>query len=129
MERVRFVEHKGKRILLIDCGNCLPAEMHEVIEECGRVVQSQPEKSVLTLTIANGGRFDLETIMRMKRLTKDNEPHVLKAALVGVTDLQHVVLMTVSHFSKREFHLFDDVDSAMDFLAAPESVTPESVVT
>ena len=124
MERVRFVEHKGKMILVVDCGNCLPAEMQEVIDECGRVVQSQPEKSVLTLTIAGGGRFDLETVNKLKKLTKENEPYVIKAALVGVTNLQHVVLMTVSHFTGREFHLFDDVESAMDFLAASAPVAP-----
>ena len=121
MDRARFVVHKGKKIYLIDCSDCLPAEINAVVEECARVVQSQPPKSVLTLTVANGGRFDLETITRLKDLASANEPFVRKSAVVGATGLQHVVLATVSKFSKREFRLFDDLEQAKDYLVADSS--------
>jgi hypothetical protein len=116
MDRARFIDHKGKKIFLLDCSDCLPADINAIVEECARVVQSQPAKSVLTLTIANGGRFDLETISRLKDLTSANEPFVRKSAVVGATGLQHVVLVTVSKFSKREFRLFDDLEEAKDYL-------------
>jgi hypothetical protein len=102
----------------MDCSNCLPSDVLGIIDECARVVQSQPRKSVRTLIIAGGGRFELETISRLKNLAKDNEPFVLKSAVVGITGLQQVVIMTVSKFSKREFNLFDTVEEAKDFLVA-----------
>jgi hypothetical protein len=118
LERARFIDHKGKKIFLLDCSNCLPSDINPLIEECGRQVQSQPQKSVLTLTIAGGGRFDLETINKLKNLTRDNEPYVKKSAVVGISGLQEVVLMTVSRFSNRKFHLFKDSESAKDFLVS-----------
>jgi len=118
LERARFIDHKGKKIFLLDCSNCLPSDINTLIEICAHQVQCQPEKSVLTLNIAGGGRFDLETINKLKKLTRDNEPYVRKSAVVEVSGLQEVVLMTVARFSKREFHLFNDRETAMDFLVS-----------
>lgn len=118
MERARFVQHKGKEIFVLDCSNCKPAEVHLIIDECARQVRRRTAKSVRTLTIAGGGRFDNETIGKLKELTKGNEPFVHNAAVVGITGLYKVVVTAISLFSKREFHLFDTVDEALDFLAA-----------
>jgi len=117
MERSRFIDHKGKRIFMLDCSGCKPADIHVIIDECARVVQSQPPKSVMTMTIAGGGKFDNEIITKLKELTKANEPYVKKAAVVGMTGLYKVVLTAVSMFSKREFHLFDTEEEAKDFLS------------
>ena len=116
MERSRFIDHKGKQIYMLDCSGCSVDEIHAIIEECARQVQSQPPKSVLTMTIAGGGKFDNETVARLKELTKGNEPYVRKAAVVGMSGLYKVVLMAVSMFSNREFHMFDTADEAKDFL-------------
>ena len=116
MERSRFIEHKGKQIYVLDCSGCGTADIHEIIDECARVVQAQPEKSVLTMTIAGGGKFDNDIIAKLKVLTKGNEPYVKKAAVVGMAGLYKVVLMAVSMFSNREFHLFDTAEEAKDFL-------------
>ena len=112
MERSRFIDHKGKQIFVLDCSGCTTDQIREIIKECGRVVQAQPEKSVLTMTIAGGGKFDNEIISELKELTKGNEPYVKKAAVVGMTGLYKVVLMAVSMFSNREFHLFDTAEEA-----------------
>jgi len=117
MEKARFVQHRGKEIFILDCSNCKPAEVHEIIDECARQVRCRPAKSVRTLTIAGGGKFDNETISKLKELTKGNEPHVYKAALVGITGLYKVVVTAISMFSKREFHMFDTTEEALDFLA------------
>ena len=81
------------------------------------MVRSQPPKSVLTMTIAGGGKFDNDIVGRLKDLTKGNEPYVKKAAVVGMSGLYKVVLMAVAMFSKREFHMFDTAEEAKDFLA------------
>lgn len=117
MDRAKFVAHKGKQIFKMDCTHATLEEMNAVIEACIREVRSQPEKSVLTLTIAGGTSFSGETITKLKELARDNTPYVKAGAIVGITGLYKVVFSAVSMFSKRRFHLFDTVDEAMDFLA------------
>lgn len=64
-----------------------------------------------------GAKFDNETITKLKALTKGNEPYVEKAALVGISGLYKVLVTAVMMFSKREFHMFDHKEVALDFLA------------
>jgi hypothetical protein len=117
MERSRFIQHKDREIYMLDCSDCKPEEIVDIIEECARQVQSRPEKSVRTLTIAGGGRFDNNVLQKLKFLTQGNAPYVDKAAVVGIAGLYKVVMNTIKMFSKREFHLFDSVEDAKDFLA------------
>jgi len=62
MEKSRFIRHKGVEVYLLDCTDCKPAMVHEIIDECAKQVQGRPKKSVRTLTIASGAKFDTETI-------------------------------------------------------------------
>jgi len=118
MERSRFIQHNGREIYILDCSDCKPDDVVVIIDECARQVRRRPKQSVRTLTIAGGGRFDNNVLQKLKELTQGNAPYVEKAAVVGITGLYKVVMNTVKLFSKREFHLFDTVEEAMDFLAA-----------
>jgi hypothetical protein len=117
MERSRFVLHKGREIYVLDCADCSAGMVHDIIDECAKQVQARPEKSVRTLTIASGGKFDNDTISKLKELTKGNSPYVEKAALVGISGLYKVLVTAVMMFSKREFSMFDDKAAALDYLA------------
>ncbi|NIQ11362.1 MAG: hypothetical protein GWO08_16125 [Gammaproteobacteria bacterium] len=116
-ERARFIEHKGRKIYLMDCSDASLEEMNEVIEACERDVRSQPEKSVYTLIVAGGSSFSGETINRLKELARGNTPYVIASSIVGITGLYKVVLNAVAMFSKRRFYLYDTVEEAKDFLA------------
>ena len=116
MERARFIEHKGVQIFFIDFSNCPIEEAHEVIKASLPQIRGNPEKTVLTMTYTDGGRFDSEIISSLKEFTRGNEPYVKAAAVVGVTGLQKVVLDAVSFFSKREFATFDDMEKAKEYL-------------
>lgn len=101
----------------MDCTSASLEEMNAVIDECTLQVRSQPEKSVLTLTIAGGSAFSGETVAKLKELARGNTPYVKAGAIVGITGLYKVIFSAVAMFSKRRFYLFDSVDEAMDFLA------------
>ena len=118
MQRANFVTYKGKEIFVLDCSDCEPHEVEEVINECARQVRSRPEKSVLTLTIAGGASFDGKIIEQMKALSKGNTPYVRAAAAVGITGLYKVILNAVVMFSRRKFHLFDTVEEAKEYLVS-----------
>ena len=117
MERARFIDHRGKKIFLLDCTGASVDDIHQMIEECARQVRVQPPQSVLTLTVAGGGKFSPETIQKLKELTRGNKPYVKASAVVGITGLYKVVISAVSLFSERRFHMFDDVEAAKNFLA------------
>jgi len=117
MEQARLVRHKGKQIFKMDCTAATLEEMNAVIAEYIRQVRNQPEKSVLTLTIAGATAFSTETITKLKELARDNTPYVKAGAIVGITGLYKVVFSAVSMFSNRRIYLFDNVDQAMELLA------------
>jgi hypothetical protein len=118
MERAQFVEYKGKKIFVLDFTDCQSSEMPAFIDECAHQVQAQPKKSVYTITISTGAKFDSDVVGKLKLLTRDNEPHVIKSAVVGTSGMQQVLLMIVSNFSNRKFELFDSVEQAKEFIAA-----------
>ena len=116
MNRVRFIEHKNQKILLLDFTQCKTDEVLEVIREGERIIRAHPGKSLLTLTKTEGATFDTDVIKAMKEFANGNEPYVRAAAIVGIKGLQKIILDAVSLFSKREFGVFDDEEKAREYL-------------
>ena len=116
MDRARFIDYKGTRIFFIDFSNCPIEEAQGVILAAKPLIRGESEKSVLTLTYTDGGKFDSDIISSLKEFTKGNEPYVKAAAVVGITGLQKIVLDAVSFFSNREFATFDDMEKAKEYL-------------
>ena len=116
MERAKFIKHKDVSIVFIDFSNCSLEESHAVIKSALPMIRDKPEKTVLTLTYTEGGKFDSDLIQALKEFTKGNEPYVKAAAVVGIKGLQKVILDAVSLFSNREFATFDDIEKAKEYL-------------
>jgi len=115
--RVRFIEHKGKRILLHDFSNLLRVEdAMAAIAESREIVRKQPLGSVLTLTDVTGSRFNRDIVEALKELTKGNKPHVKAGAIVGMTGIQRVVYVAVTQFTGRRLPTFGSMDEAKDHL-------------
>ena len=57
-DRIRFVDHQGKKILLVDFSNCQANEVEEVARRVPDYVTVQPRGSVLVLTDFTGAAFD-----------------------------------------------------------------------
>ena len=63
MDRTRFVDHRGKRILLLDFSRVRdPAETLAAIGEARQVVKLHPPRSLLVLTSTREGRYNAESI-------------------------------------------------------------------
>ena len=123
MSRARFIEHKGVRIFYIDFSHCPVEEAMDVINDAKPLIRNEPEKSVLTLTYTDGGKFDSEIIATLKEFTRGNEPFVKAAAVVGIKGLQKIVLDAVSFFSNREFATFDDMEKAKEAVITADTET------
>lgn len=121
-ERTRFIEHAGKRILLLDYTS-LGSNMRELLDEIAktkRVIAAQPPGSVLTLTDTRHSQITPGNVRAMKELVEHNEPYVRWGAVV--VDLNGVYLSgfrAIQSLTRRRNLLsFGDVDEAKDWLVS-----------
>lgn len=126
MERTRFIEHRGRQIVLLDYSNITnPRVALEEIDRSRRFIAAQRTDGLLrTLTVATGARYNAEVVAALKELTVQNAPFVGSAAVVTDSSVQRVLLNTVSMFSKRKFQSFADVQAAMEWLVAQPDAVP-----
>ncbi|HEX8391941.1 MAG TPA: hypothetical protein VF665_06265 [Longimicrobium sp.] len=116
--RVRFIEHAGARILLIDLSNLqAEAEILDQIERVRDLVARQPPASVRTITNVTGARYTPPVMDALKKLTAHNKPYVTAAAVVGMQGVHKVLFRAVLLFSRRVIEAFDDMDRARDWVA------------
>ena len=86
-ERIRFIDHHGKRILLVDLSNCSADEVEEIVRRVPDYITVQPRGSVLVLTDFSGAAFDRDALRAMKEAAVFDKPFVKKSALIGTEDL------------------------------------------
>ena len=118
MERVRFINHQGRQVLLIDHSNSTPSEILETLEQVGKMVLGQPEASVLTLCDFTGAAIDKLAADRMKVVAAKDRPFVRRAAFVGADRLPDVYYRAMRSFSAREFPSFSTRDEALAWLVS-----------
>jgi hypothetical protein len=119
--RVRFMEYKGKSILLQDYSKLHPGqEFLDAVQTAQKMIASRPTQSVLTLVDATGSFFDTELLSTFKDFVKANTPYIKYTAVVGITGLKQVGLMAVSKAAGRPLQTFATREEAMDFLASQE---------
>jgi hypothetical protein len=119
-ERIRFVEHRGKQILLADLSHCTPREVERLALLVPSYVTSEPRASVLLLADFTGTEFDRIAIERLKESAVFDRPHLKRSAWVGVDRLPQVFFEHIKSFSQRELPTFKTRDEAMDWLVTDE---------
>jgi hypothetical protein len=117
MPCTRFVEHEGVPILEIDFSGCRGQEYLRRIEEAAALIRSQPEKSLLTLTIVTGSEYSAAMMDALRPYVAGNKPYVIAGAVVTVDHLQKVVA-PVNRLTGRDLQTFDDVESARAWLVS-----------
>ena len=117
MERTRFIDHRGKRILLLDySGIQQPDQAIAAIEASKRVVAQHPPHSLLVLTDVKDARYNSAVLQAMKELAAHNGPYVRASAIVGMGGLHRIAYQAVILFSRRKIQTFDQEEEALDWL-------------
>jgi len=116
MDRVRFITHQGKQILLVDLTDCNAEEVTTIVGEVPRIVTTQPRKSVLILCDLTGTQFSRAAVTRMKEVAVFDRPYVKRAAMVGAESLPEVFYAVLKTFSRLEFPRFKTREEAMGWL-------------
>ena len=115
-ERVKFIEYKGRQILFINMADLLENEVLEIIEYAKKIIRSQPEKSLLTLTDVTHARYNAKVVSAMQEYAKGNKPYIKAAALLGINPIKKIIFNKIMEFSQRELHAFDTEQQAKDWL-------------
>jgi hypothetical protein len=115
-ERIVFITHRGKEILLVDLSNCPAREAERVLRAIPDVVTAQPRASVLILADFTGATLDAEARRAMKESAVFNKPYVKKSAWVGTESLAEDFHAEIRAFSRREFTFFRTQAEAMAWL-------------
>jgi len=115
-ERIRFIEHKGKQILLVDLSYCTPAEVAKISLLVPTYVTTEPRGSVLLLADFTAAEFDRIAIDRLKEGAVFDRPHLKRSAWVGVDRLPRIFYEHIKNFSQRELPTFKTREEAMDWL-------------
>lgn len=121
MERVRFVTHHGKRVLLIDHSCSTPEGVLRTMDEVEHVIAAEPPDSLLTLSDFTGTEFDKAAADRMKVVATKDRPHVHRAAVVGADSIPEVYYRNLESFSARRFPTFKTREEALDWLTNDEA--------
>jgi hypothetical protein len=116
-ERVRFIQHKGKEILLIDFSSGTAQEVLAAMSEAQRVIGGRPFGSVRTLTDVTDGRYDRDVTESLKAYVAHNKPYVVAGAVVGLNDLKTILFNFLNRFTGRTLRAMENTDSAKDWLA------------
>lgn len=114
--RIRFISHKGKQILLVDCSHCSTEQLAELAALVPERVTAEPRGSVLLLADFTGAILDRHSLDRLKPALVFDRPHLKRSAWVGVEQLPKVFYEHLKSFSQRELPTFKTREEAMDWL-------------
>ena len=116
IDRVQFITHQGKQILLVDLSKCSAAEVEKILRALPDVVTTRPRSSVLGLTDFTGASFNAEAVRVLKETATFDKPFVKKSAFVGTENFPHEFSDSLSNFSRRTFPTFKTRDEALAWL-------------
>ena len=120
IDRLRFFNHQGKEVLLIDLSNCLAAEVERIFRAVPDLVTTRSRNSVLILSDFTGASVDQEAIRIMKETAVFDKPYVKKSALTGKAKVPPMfaenMIEDLSKFARREFPVFESREEALAWL-------------
>ncbi len=115
-DRIHFVEHKGKRVLLIDFSGASAPQMQLLLEHVRMTVAQHARESLLTLGDFTGAQVDRTVATAIKEVLTLDRPFVKKTAWVGTENIPHALLESFHNFSQRDIVIFKTREEAMDWL-------------
>ena len=114
--RIRFISHKGKKILLADATNLSAEELVQLSPLALSRITAEPRGSVLLLADFSGSKVDKKSLEALKPALVLDRPYLKRSAWVGTENLPKVFYEHLKSFSQRELPLFKTREEAMDWL-------------
>ena len=115
-DRIHFIEHKGKKILLLDFSHATAPQMQLLLEHVRITVAQHARESLLTLGDFEGAEVDHAVATKIKEVLTLDRPFVKKTAWIGTEKIPHAFLENFHNFSQRNIVTFKTREEAMDWL-------------
>ncbi len=117
--RVKFIEHKGKKIIFLDYSGFQYKDKDEFmgVLDYARKFIFAAGKDLLILVDVSNSYGDNEVIGKMKQDGKDEKHLVKKQAVVGITVFKELFLKTINLFTNIGIKPFGTLEQAKDWLA------------
>ena len=117
-ERIRFIEHRGARILLLDFSRATAAAMLPLLDEVRAKIAKNPPNSVVVLADFEEAEIDHAVAMKIKEVLTLDRPFVKKSAWIGAEHIPHALMENFHFFSQRETATFKTREEALDWLCS-----------
>ena len=116
--RVRFMEHMGRRIVLLDFAGITDLDDGlAAVAEATSFIGAQPVGGdTMTLTDVTDTRYDRKIVEAFKVMTAANRPIVRAAAIVSNSSIHRAAISMIALFSRRKLQVFDSRAQALDWL-------------
>ena len=115
-DRIRYITHKGKTVLLVDVSHCTAEEVTKISRLVPSFVTEHPRGSVLLLGDFTGAQINRQAAEQLKHDTVSDRPHLKRSAWVGTDSIPHVFYENIKHFSRRDLTSFRTREEALDWL-------------
>jgi hypothetical protein len=113
---VQWLEHKGNKILYLDCRELGPSEQIALLEKAAEVLMASPRK-VRVLANVEDVYLTSEFMTTMKRLGKEVFAlKVERTAIVGVGGAKSVLLVACNAAAGRDMVSFKTEAKALEWL-------------
>lgn len=119
-QRVKWISHKGKRVIYVDYTNLSSTEkkkFYEAIDQAKEFIL-KGGNNLLLLVDVRESFGDSEIIARLKQDGKEEKPFIAKQAVVGITGMKSILLSAVNTFTGIGMKPFDSVEQAKDWLVS-----------
>ena len=116
--RIRFISHKRKKILLVDGSGCSAEQLEDLATLVPARVTAELKGSVLLLADFTGAEFDKKSLERLKPSLVFDRPYLKRSAWVGTEGLPKIFYEHLKTFSQRELPTFKTREEALDWLVA-----------
>lgn len=118
MERARFVTYQGKRLLLLDLSGIRETErLAREATRASRLIRESAGEPVRVLVDVTDVPYSLRSVRLLGEIAASNSPHVHARAVVGLSGRARPVVRVIAQYTGRPVEAFDDLESAMAWLA------------
>jgi len=119
-ERVRFIEHRGQEVLLIDFSGLAGKKLLQIVNHVQDLIAHHAPNSLLTPADFSNVSVDKAVAARIKEVLVLDRPFVKRSAWVGVDSLPKVFYENFKSFSQRKFPTFATREEALEWLVSVE---------
>jgi len=117
-ERVKFVNHRSRKILVLDLSDGNVDDIAKVIDRGSAIIKQAKPKSLVTLTDVTNIVIRSMSTQHMVEFVRSNKPFVKAAAIVGLNGLTKSILSMTNLVTGRNIKPFDTREQAFDWLVS-----------